>query len=146
ENFVSHVNAVLESAHLERRNGRSTIAPDLISPDLEKDLLVLSKLLTPFLDLTNELQQEGVTSSLVILGVITLYKQVAAVDCEEGYMKALKSSLCLTITERFAAPEQFNYSGRGAKKCLMKVFENSAYILATLLDPRWKTAPFESKP
>ncbi|CAG7715943.1 unnamed protein product [Allacma fusca] len=104
---------ILEQAHGENP---SNSTPDLISPEMEKDLFNLSKLLTPFLDLTNELQSGGVTSSMVILGVITLYKQMASVNCDEGYMKALKTSLCLTITERFGAQQQFNYGGKGAKK------------------------------
>ncbi|CAG7716781.1 unnamed protein product [Allacma fusca] len=118
--------------------------PDLISPEFENDILHLSKLLTPFLDLTNELQAEGVTSSRVILGIITLYKQVAAVVAEEGsYIRALRTSLCLTIYERFGSDQQLNYAGKGAKKCLRKVFDNDAYILATILDPRWKMTPFQ---
>ncbi|CAG7718196.1 unnamed protein product [Allacma fusca] len=46
----------------------------------------MSKLLSPFLDLTNELQAGGVTSSRLILGLTTLYKQVAASFCDEGVL------------------------------------------------------------
>ncbi|CAG7734603.1 unnamed protein product, partial [Allacma fusca] len=139
--FVQSINSVLQEAH-DTSKRRSNI-PELISPALEKELLELSQLLTPFHTLTMELQSDSITSSLVILGIITLYKKVAGINCTTDYMKALKSSLCLTITERFGAQEQFHYSGRGARKNLLRVFDNEAYILATILHPHWKLTPFE---
>ncbi|CAG7643306.1 unnamed protein product [Allacma fusca] len=64
-------------------------------------------------------------------------------QCGDGYMSVLRTSLCLTITERFGEQEQFNYSGRGARKCLREVFGNEAYILVTVLDPRWQLTSFK---
>ncbi|CAG7644655.1 unnamed protein product [Allacma fusca] len=139
--FVVNLNSVLEEAHT-MNTGRAAV-PDLITPEREIELRDICELLTPFLKLTKQLEGDGVTSSLVILGIITLYKQVAAVECKTEYMRAFKTSLCLTLTERFGAKEQFHYAGRGAKKNLLRVFENQAYIMATILDPRWKLAPFE---
>ncbi|CAG7732060.1 unnamed protein product, partial [Allacma fusca] len=112
ENFIHQINTVLEQPKCTA--GRRTGIPDLISPELEADLGIMSELLTPFLDLTNDLQGEGVTSSRAILGIITCYKKVASVNCDE-YMRALRGSLCLALSARFA----------------------------TVLDPRWKLAPFD---
>ncbi|CAG7825160.1 unnamed protein product [Allacma fusca] len=140
--FIGNINAVIQEAH---EAGRRANVPDMVTPDREVELLELSQLLTPFLTLTKELEGDKVTSSLVILAIITLYKQVASIQCTTEYMKALKTSLCLVITERFGAKDQFYYAGRGAKKNLLRVFDNEAYILATLLDPRWKLSPFENE-
>jgi len=54
-------------------------------------------------------------------------------------------NLCLGLTERFGAAEEQNYSGRGPRKQLLKVFGKKVFVLATLLDPRYKTAAFEGK-
>ena len=70
---------------------------------------------------------------------------IAATSCTREYMKALKSSLCLAITERYGSSAQFHYAGRGARKHLLKVFESEGYRLATVLDPRMKLHPFNSK-
>ncbi|CAG7725421.1 unnamed protein product [Allacma fusca] len=139
--FIAKLNEVIQEAHGSTK-GKGKI-PDMISPEREVEMMELSYLLTPFFNLTKELEGDNVTSSLVILGIITLYKKVAATQCTMGYMKALKSSLCLLIAERFGAKEQYFYSGRGARKNLSRVFDNRAYILAAVLDPRWKLSPFE---
>ena len=60
-------------------------------------------------------------------------------------MEDLKRQICVLIVERFASNEQFDYSGRGAKKQLLQIFIRDEYILATLLDPRVKLNPFQSK-
>lgn len=59
-------------------------------------------------------------------------------------MLDLQRQICVLIVERFASDKQFEYSGRGPKKQLLRVFDRNEYILATLLDPRVKLNPFKS--
>ncbi|CAG7821167.1 unnamed protein product, partial [Allacma fusca] len=141
EGFLDDVNAIIAEAKSEA--GDRYHGPVAIDNVLKEQIVDLSNLLTPFLTLTNSLQGDGVTSSLAIPGVIGLYKAVAATQCETDYMRALRSSLCLAVTERFARDETFIRTGRGKNKALLKIFDSESHILATILDPRLKTVPFK---
>lgn len=77
---MTHLNAVILEAKADKSGKRKMSPPDLISPELEKQLKELSMLLTPFLKLSNVLQADGVTSSKVIPGIIGLYKGKAVLE------------------------------------------------------------------
>ncbi|CAG7733073.1 unnamed protein product, partial [Allacma fusca] len=120
EGFIANINQVLEEAKKGKTGKRRSTIPDMISPETEEDMIELASLLTPFLKLTNALQADEVTSSRVIPGLIGVYKEVAAQNPVKPYMKILRSSLCLTLVERFGAAQEFNPSKKGAKKHLLK--------------------------
>ena len=64
------------------------------------------------------------------------FVEIAACDVKFPYMRALRSSLCLTISERFGSAVEYNYGGRGSGKHLLQIFEKKEFLLATVLDPR----------
>jgi hypothetical protein len=70
---------------------------------------------------------------------------VAKVSVSKDSMKQLQSNACNNIVERFAASEQFLYSGRGPRKQLLQVFSKKEYIISSILDPRFKLKPYASK-
>ncbi|CAG7825123.1 unnamed protein product, partial [Allacma fusca] len=122
EGFITKVNAVLEEAKQGKARSR---VPDLITPDLEQDMVELASLLTPFLQLTHTLQSDEVTSSQVIPGLIGIYKQVASTACVKDYMNALRASLCLSLVERFGASLQFNQK---SKATFTEPYKLEAYV------------------
>ncbi|CAG7717945.1 unnamed protein product, partial [Allacma fusca] len=114
--------------------------------DYEK-MEIVSKLLAPIMELTNCLQADGVTSSLIIPGLTGAYKAIETTDVSnviDGSDFQVNLRKCLR--ERFSCefvPGQDVDVSRRNRITRDEVFGNPHLVLATMLDPRFKNAPFE---
>ncbi|CAG7723412.1 unnamed protein product, partial [Allacma fusca] len=108
---------------------------------------MVSNLLTPIQDLTNYLQADGVTSSLVIPGISGAYKAIQdmAVGTDTD-VHDFQGKLLRCLQERFSSnyvPILTSDQSRLNRITRNEVYTNKNLVLATMLDPRFKTAPFK---
>ncbi|CAG7822862.1 unnamed protein product [Allacma fusca] len=115
--------------------------------DFEK-LSDVSELLEPVMEVTNHLQGDNVTSSLVIPLITYCYNDIQNATVVDEDAAQLQKALLFCFPERFKSnhlntPDQ-SQNVRLRKITRDEIFQNKALILATLLDPRFKTLPFNS--
>jgi hypothetical protein len=68
-------------------------------------------------------------------------------DPHQEELKNFKTGLCKSIIDRFTNDKEkgeriIGSNGKNRQIVTVDIFHNSRYILAALLDPRIKTAPF----
>ena len=71
--MIPAINRILKEAKADRKSGKAKI-PKGITKEMEERMLEILNLLQPFADLTDALQGDDVTSSLVIPGVLDAVK------------------------------------------------------------------------
>ncbi|CAG7725246.1 unnamed protein product, partial [Allacma fusca] len=117
---------LLEHAHKMANKGERRFIPrNLTKLDLKK-IKEMVALLQPFADLTDTLQGDGVTSSILIPSIVSKLKLLNSV--EEKYFANLKIEIATQIKIRFAT-----------------IVTNPIYVLASALDPRIKLNTFKLK-
>lgn len=72
--MVGSINSVLKKARDEAATAKKDKIPDGIKEDDVSMMVLLLNLLEPFASLTDSWQGDGVTSSLVLLGLINALK------------------------------------------------------------------------
>lgn len=157
---------------------RRSKVPQNITDDEATSLKIIMAILEPFAEFTDDLQGDGVTSSVVILGAIN------SVQCKSGknfqnyfdilknfvidllfagaknnqidddidlnlYSKLLdfRERLCNSVITRFTTKTGTDAEDPGQvinrRIVTYDILNNKNYVLASLLDPRIKTAPFK---
>ncbi|CAG7820615.1 unnamed protein product, partial [Allacma fusca] len=113
------VKKLLEEAHVTlKKSGKKNLPRPLTKTDLKK-MKELVCILQPFADLTDTMQGDGITSSILIPSVVAKLKALRSVEVR--YFGELKDSIVAGVQTRFS-----------------KILQNPVYVLATALDPRTK--------
>lgn len=84
--MISSINQILKEAKAEKKSGKGKI-PKCITKEMEEMMFEILKLLQPFANLTDALQGDDVTSSLVIPGLL---------DAVKGYLNMKQPNYFMT--------------------------------------------------
>ncbi|CAG7722947.1 unnamed protein product, partial [Allacma fusca] len=108
---------------------------------------IMSNLLSPLTEATNALQANHVTSSLVIPVLTGAYKAILDVNVEgDADMQELKQALLSSMQDRFGLTIS-NPTEKSKKRTIVRqsIYSDENLILATMLDPRFKSICFNGE-
>ncbi|XP_035713793.1 uncharacterized protein LOC118438118 [Folsomia candida] len=149
EPMISSINQILKEAKAEKKSGKGKI-PKCITKEMEEMMFEILKLLQPFANLTDALQGDDVTSSLVIPGLLDAVKDADnhVFTKHESQLLGFKASLVTSVVQRFTTNKDrgeriLNADGKTRNIVTIDAMSSKAYILAAVLDPRIKTLPFQ---
>ncbi|CAG7825511.1 unnamed protein product, partial [Allacma fusca] len=122
----------LEQVLAETRKSKKQCKVSFSSYDYER-IALISKLLAPLTALTNELQADKVTSSLVIPGLSFAYSSICQIDVEDDNgLRDFQLALCKCLRDRFGsgvAEQEIGSINRRIQK--NAVFANENLIIAS---------------
>ncbi|CAG7832957.1 unnamed protein product [Allacma fusca] len=137
------VQDALDKVLAETRKSKTACKISFSKGDYEK-LKVISDLLAPLTDLTNELQSDQVTSSLVIPGLSFAHSSIMDVHVgDDEELREFRLQLCKSLEFRFGSVNCEEESSSNNQKIRDLVFSNTKLIISSILDPRLKTSPFK---
>ena len=96
---------------------------------MRKKINELLRMLSPFKKITDNFQGNGVTSSIVINSILELQKKLMTMNCV--YFNSFRQNLLKYLQHNKKGEERF-----------VKILKDPKFVIATVLDPRFKDALF----